>query len=289
MAKNPATGRRVIRPNPREAWIVHEVPELTIISKELFEAARKRKAERGFGQPEHQRRPKYLLSGLLRCPSCGGGLTTFGKDRTGRKRVRCSTHTESGTCTDNRTYYLDVIEEAVLSGLRVELKSPALLTEYVKEYHKERTKLAAGSAGKRARAMRRLGEIDRETERLVTAIAKGHGDTAILGGRINALKEERAQLELELAALPAPEKVVALHPGVLARYERQVDRLQATLGAAVQDGDQDGALALRELIESVTVDRDPTRPGAVSVVITGRLNVLLGERAFPNGVCVERW
>src|SRR5262249_28079600 len=160
-----------------------EVPELTIISKELFKAAGKRKTERSVGHPQQKRRPKYLLSGLLRCPLCGGGMTTFGKDRTGRKRLRCSTHTASGTCTVTRTYYLEAIEDAVLSGLRAELKSPALLTEYVKEYHKEKARLAAGSAGKRARIERRLGEIERETQRLVTAIAKGHGDTAILGAR----------------------------------------------------------------------------------------------------------
>jgi hypothetical protein len=38
-------------------------------------------------------------------------------------------------------------------------------------------------------------------ERLVDAIAKGHGDPPILGARINELKSERIQLAAEVAAM----------------------------------------------------------------------------------------
>ena len=42
--------------------------------------------------------------------------------------------------------------------------------------------------------------------------------------------------------------------------------------------------AIRELIEIATVFREPFRPGGVTVEITGRLNALLGEQAYPNRV-----
>jgi site-specific DNA recombinase len=35
----------------------------------------------------------------------------------------------------------------------------------------------------------------------------------------------------------------------------------------------------------VIVRRDPARQGGVEVTITGRLNAVLGEKAYPNGVC----
>ena len=41
---------------------------------------------------------------------------------------------------------------------------------------------------------------------------------------------------------------------------------------------------MRDLIETVTVHRDPSRLGGVEVEIVGRLNALLGEAAYPNGI-----
>jgi site-specific DNA recombinase len=285
MPKNPGTGKRVIRPNSKDAWVIQHVPELAIVPLELFEAAQRRKTQRSVGHPSEQRRPRRLLSGLLRCPDCGGGISAFGSDRKGRRRARCSTHTESGSCSNNRTYYIDVIEQAVLSGLRSELRAPAVLAEYVKAYHEERARLAANSTAQRSTLSRRIDEIVRETQRLVDAIAKGHGDPAILGGRINELACERRQYETTLSALPEAGKIVALHPGLLARYERHVADIQTMLAAGAAAGDPNGIAAIRELVESVTVERAEGRPGGVKVLITGRLNAILGEKAYPDGVC----
>jgi hypothetical protein len=57
--------------------------------------------------------------------STGAGMSTSGKDKSGRTRVRCSARTESDTCPDAKTFYLATIEKAVLSGLKAELKHPA--------------------------------------------------------------------------------------------------------------------------------------------------------------------
>ena len=56
------------------------------------------------------------------------------------------------------------------------------------------------------------------------------------------------------------------------------------LAAGAAAGDHRGAQALRELIARVTVARDDTRS---NIVITGRLSAILGESAFPNGVCTK--
>ena len=42
--------------------------------------------------------------------------------------------------------------------------------------------------------------------------------------------------------------------------------------------------AMRELVETFTVYRNPSRRGGVEVEIAGRLTALLGEAAFPNGL-----
>jgi Resolvase, N terminal domain len=76
----------------------------------------------------------------------------------------------------------------------------------------------------------------------------------------------------------------ALHPAVLARYEEQLTNLQEGLDRGARDGDSECAEAIRDLVETVTVFRDTSKPGGVEVEIVGRLTALLGEKAYPNGV-----
>ncbi|WP_346283169.1 recombinase family protein [Bradyrhizobium sp. BRP22] len=69
MVKDPDSGKRLSRPNPKSDWQVAEVPHLAIVNRELFTAAQQRKEERSHTHPSHQRRPRRMLSGLLRCGS----------------------------------------------------------------------------------------------------------------------------------------------------------------------------------------------------------------------------
>jgi site-specific DNA recombinase len=56
------------------------------------------------------------------------------------------------------------------------------------------------------------------------------------------------------------------------------------LSKGINAGDSDASEALRDLVETVTLSRDSSRPGGVTVEIAGRLNALLGEQADPNRV-----
>jgi len=284
MVKDPDSGKRLSRPNAKTDWQTTEVPDLAIIPTTLFEAAQARKIARSRTHPNQQRRPRHMLSGLLRCGACGAGMSTNGKDRSGRIRIRCSAATESGTCNDAKTFYLDTVESAVLSGLKAELRRPRVIAEYVRAYHEERVKLAAQSKAKARRLERRLGEINRELERVIDGIAKGIGDPVLLGRRTFELGAESRKIEAELKAQPPSADLVALHPSVLGRYEGQLANLQAALASGVRDGDSEAAEAIRDLVDSVTVYRDPSRLGGVVVEVTGRLNALLGEQAYPNKV-----
>lgn len=64
----------------------------------------------------------------------------------------------------------------------------------------------------------------------------------------------------ELNQVPAAATVIALHPAVLARYEEQLNQLQVGLAKGLMAGDSESAEAMRDLIETVTVFRDPSRP-----------------------------
>ena len=92
-------------------------------------------------------------------------------------------------------------------------------------------------------------------------------------------------LQAELTAKPAAADGTALHLAVLARYEEQLERLEAALANSVASGDDEASTGIRDLVESVTVRR--TRHGyraGVRVEIVGRLRALLGPEHYPNGV-----
>ena len=284
MVKDPDTGRRVSRANPREAWQVSDVPGLAIVPAALFEAVQARKQARSHVMPAQQKRPRYLLSGLLRCGCCGGGLSTNGRDRSGRMRVRCSAARESGTCAEPRTFYLHEIEKAVLGGLHRQMRAPTVLAEFVREYHAERQRLAKRAGADRVRLERRLAAIDREAEHVIDMLVKRIGHQDRLSARSHELAAEEAQVRAQLAEAPEPPHVVTLHPQALTRYEAMLGRLSEALAAGINRGDAEGAEALRDLVDTVTVRPNPDHRGGVAVEISGRLNALLGEVAYPHGV-----
>ena len=166
MCKNPVTGKRVSRPNPPSTWLRHEVSHLAIVDRETFEAANALKSERGKHRLETAVRKKRLLSHLLKCGCCGGGLSTAGVDKTGRVRVRCSTHAESGTCAHPKTYYLPWIENTVLSALGKELKDRSTIDAAYASYRDDHLNQIEKNNQRKLEILTRLEQIPIEISRL---------------------------------------------------------------------------------------------------------------------------
>lgn len=138
MIKDADTGKRLSRPNPKSDWQITDVPDLRIISQRLFDVTHCRKQARGNTPPNQLRRPRHMLSGLFRCGACGAGMSTKGRDKSERIRIRCSAATESGVCRDAKTFYLATVESAALAGLEAEMRHPSVITEYVRAYRERR-------------------------------------------------------------------------------------------------------------------------------------------------------
>jgi site-specific DNA recombinase len=109
--KNPDTGKHVSRLNPAAEWMRKEVPELRIVSDELWANAKQcqdvvRRAVRNAGNHGGARRPQYLFSGLTKCGVCGVGFIMTGKHRLGcfgaRDQGFATTLSPSGATTSRR-------------------------------------------------------------------------------------------------------------------------------------------------------------------------------------------
>ena len=167
MVKNPDTGKRLSRPNPREEWQTVPAPHLRIIDDDTWARVHERKSERAHLMTHMKRRPAHLLSGLLRCGCCGSGMSVHDRDKTGKTRIRCSAVRESGSCTNRRIVYLRDVEKAVLSGMREELKDPRLIESYARKYNEERQRLVATATATRARLESKRARIENERQRTI--------------------------------------------------------------------------------------------------------------------------
>ncbi len=152
--KDPEVHRRQARPNPREEWVVEDVPGLRIVSEELWASVKARQAavrhsvaQDAAVRPERGRRPRYLFSGLVTCGACGGGYTLVGARHYG-----CANTRNRGTCDNRLTIRRDVLEETVLRGLKDNLLQPELIHEFVTAYQQEYNRLRRAQASEQAAA-----------------------------------------------------------------------------------------------------------------------------------------
>lgn len=269
-AKDPDTGRRVGRPAGRAALLTVEAPGLRIVDEESWARAEAIKAALAPMPPHARRRPKRLLSGLLRCGHCGGAYVLHSAGR-----VACANHKERGTCANGRQVAMDRIEAAVLAALRDRLLDPDAVAAFVRTYNAERRRLAAEGARRERTDARRLAELDARLRQLVTAIEEGAA-TPTTRQRLFELEAEKAALQARAAVRPAP--VVTLHPNAGALYRREVERLQAALNEAAATR-VEAAQILRRLVDRVVIHPLPQR-GRAEIEIHG----LLAEAfALANG------
>ena len=116
--KNPNTGKRQSRLNPPEAWIIKDVPELRIVPQELWDAVKARQAQMARAtRPDRKKadfwkhqRPRYLLSGLMKCGACGASYTKYGANR-----FACAGARDRATCSNHLTIRGDDVEHAILA------------------------------------------------------------------------------------------------------------------------------------------------------------------------------
>lgn len=285
MVKDPTTGKRLSRPNPASQHKRANAPHLRIIDDETWAAVRAKR--RSIIKPTMHRVPR-LLSGLLRCPVCGGGMGSVGLHR-GEPRVQCSTYRESGSCTNSRMVNRNKIEAAVLEGLREVLKDPAYWKHYLKVYNDERRQLASGAARDRAKLETRAGQIKRETERFVDAIAQG-APADVIAPKLRALEAERLSVEEQLAAANDQGKPVAIHPAAIKNYLDDIAAMRDPLDDTDASERPELIAPLRRLIHSVVVHAHPGVKGPFDVEIKGRLQELIGapflKRAVGGGALV---
>ncbi|MCZ4263037.1 recombinase family protein [Limimaricola sp. G21655-S1] len=271
--KDPETGRRVSRRNPESAWIVTEVPELRIIPQELWDTVKARQGKLELPQRGNRghvlntkRRARYLLSGLMRCGACGGGMSMISATHLG-----CSGARNKGTCGNRKTIARREVEERVCTALSTRLMERELFTVFCEEFVAETNRLRAAQSGSKATTEAELVKVKRDLERLVQALLDGV-PAASVRERMQQLEVKQAGLERKLEATPPA--LPALHPDMAKLYREKVATLLDALNA--DDSRSAATEILRGLIDSLVLT--PTDK-AYQITLTGDLAGILGLAA----------
>jgi DNA invertase Pin-like site-specific DNA recombinase len=213
-------------------WIKLDAKELQIIPALLWDAVHARLAryQAAFGRNDAGRlvlgRPAgpvlrdfespYLLSGIARCATCGGsiaGLTHYGKTR--GRFYRCNYNWKRGPsiCTASVIVPQDIVDREILAAVeqhldpRVFQRALEMLAERLRASYLQRDE-------RRTELERDLLDVDRKTQHLVDAIARGEVVDPLIA-RLKAEQARKQTLVAELQGLPAvrpeldPAKVLA--------------------------------------------------------------------------------
>lgn len=220
--------RRVKR--PESEWIRREHPELAIVDAALWQTVQarfKRYARGGPGRPRGTCTRPSLVSGLMRCGSCGGSMTLVGsktKNGTTYSRYGCTAHWNRGAaiCSNKQTVSENKITRALLGALQDTLSHPDVIARFVDQAQRRIAALEKTSARPDDDVERKVREAERRIANLTETLAKLGWSDAIAAKlkdeetALAKLKGERSKAAKQDGARPLP------HPTRIAADFRNV-------------------------------------------------------------------
>ncbi|MBY5625909.1 recombinase family protein [Rhizobium leguminosarum] len=212
--KNPETERRTARANDATEWVLKEVPEMRIVSDELWQRVKDRQKEIGdlfdFGQSSRlnaTHRPDYLLSGMLECAECGGPYAISGKDRyscTNRKKRLPIDELDGACCGNSKTITRHELEERVLNCIPAAFYSLDIFDCISQKMVAHEVSKLKSAPSIKDQLTGELAAVTSKQTNLMLQIqdrhAEGRPRLVILDDRLDELEVTREKLVKELAA-----------------------------------------------------------------------------------------
>lgn len=241
--KDPDTGRRQRVDRPRSEWREVAVPELRIVDDELWHRVRDRidDGRDESGRKQSRRPPGTLLSGLLRCPHCGGPMVAINGLYYG-----CNLgHDRGPTVCQGFSIRRDLAERHLVAVVREDLLSPAAADEFERVFL-EQLSLLAGRDSAVVAMQQRADALAAEIGRIVEAITLV-GISPALAARLQAAEREQAGLLREIEQMS---RASVTSPDVRGMFRR----LLVNLGEALRRDAAQGRAVLAEILDRVDIE-----------------------------------
>jgi len=216
------TRRRIKR--PESEWVTHEYPELVIIEQDLWDAVQARFGKvyaTRMGRPAGTGTRVHLISGLMRCGTCGGSMTVVGrrtKNGIEYTRFGCTAHASRGSaiCSNSLSVSERRASRMLVDALKEKLATPELVQHFTATFTARAKELANGSSA--TAIEKRVRDGERRLANLTEAMAKV-GWSEALASKLRDEEQELARLKAERTATARENKVQAVPPPeVIAGY-----------------------------------------------------------------------
>ena len=265
--KDPDTGKRRSRPNPETLWVITHVPELQIIDQDTWDKTQSLK-QRYFSHRGNKRQTKKrLLSGLVRCGSCGGSMTIVN-----RQRYSCSAKREKGTCDSPAGIQAERLEARVIDGLKnILLGQEELLEAFASAFFEETIRLRRERNRQRQIHQKELAKVQRSIDRCLDFIINGDGAMDTVRQKLSDLERSKANI-LRFMDQDTPPAKVEPHPNIGQLYQRRVEQLSHLLND--EGSQQEAVTIIRSLIDRIEITPGAKR-GDPQVHIVGGLAAIL--------------
>ena len=244
-----------------EPVITKDRPDLRIIDQELWEAVQARIRERStaylsrtggkvYGRPELTRESNHLLTGFIKCKTCGGAMLV-GR-RTYKPHVQsyytCSYHVKRGSavCPNGVCAPVEALDSALLDGIETTVLSPDGLS-YLLDKAADAVRRSLAENPERLDSLRRRrADYDQKIRRLVNAITEAEGrPPRSLVEEIELREEARGRVDREIAT--AEERIRLGHLDV-ARVLRELEPVLAAWREELHGHPVQARQTLRKLV-----------------------------------------
>ena len=179
--KAPGTNRRVRRARPQSEWRVVMLPELRIVSDEVWKAVQEkncrtmakystggRKGLLGRAQTS-----PYIMTGFLVCGACGAHLTITSGRGGKYARYGCPQHFQRGVCSNAITIPVQTVEQTFFRQLQEYALSPEALEFTYSEFLKQMEQATENATSQAEHLLKEKQAVECEIERLTAAITEG--------------------------------------------------------------------------------------------------------------------
>jgi site-specific DNA recombinase len=280
------------RLRPRKEWRERPIdPALAIVAEDLWARVQGRVAARALApRGARDRKFVHLLSGLLRCGSCGASMSVVSRRKKGAvsyANFGCSANHSKGEhiCSNNLTVSERKVNEAVLDAVRKLLESPKFGDRFVEVYEKRQKEKKARGGVDREAVQREVRALEARVEKVTEAIATvGHSDTLL--AKLRAEETKLAEARAKLASLAADQAEPEERPDP-AQVRRQFEDLSALLDRAPERARDAARRLLTDIILTPAMENDEQVYEAVGGVKTSSA-AHLGGRVLVNDGCGGR-